>query len=143
MHRLGLASGWISADPRAAIGSCSTFATPPSPAPPAPTYTPGTGTIAPAQIALYGRWPPTSIGDPALAVAGLPSLVPTGTIKTMSAGPTPTLFPIGYGNTKVNVGSGWKDSADTKGWYVEKQGCAAGTYLDAWSGVGANVPPVC
>lgn len=138
-------------NPRAAVGTgcAAVFAArgdspevllPTRPLRPAQTGGAGAGTIAPAQLALYSTWPPVSIGLPQTPYSILPRYAPTGMIITAPPAPTPTIFPIGYGSMKVNVGNGWKDPADTKLMYTPILGCS---YLPAWAGAGAPLPPAC
>lgn len=101
----------------------------------------GAGVIDPPQLALYGKWPPAAIGVPQTPYAQFPSYTPTGKILTLPPGPTPTMFPIGYGSMPpVNIGNGWKDPTDNLPMFTPVAGCQ---YLDPWQGNGADLPPVC
>lgn len=139
---VALQEGYFPTDPRQHVGKCaeivadntggtyntaSAFTAFPSPW---MTGGAGAGTIAPAQLSSYSRWPPTSFADAVGArVTNLPSLVPTGTPVTLAiATPTPT---------GVDPGMGWANPSDTAGWYAPKAGCS---YMNPYSGVGAAVP---
>ena len=131
-YQLGLEQGWMPKDPRQAVGACgnSNPWTPPL----QPWQTGGTG--AGSNIQSSGlQWPPVSItsGGP---VASLPSYTPTGTIVSL---PGPT-FTQSSGSDAINVGNGWNNPSDTRGMYVQIQGC---TYLDPWVGPSATPPAVC
>lgn len=142
-HRLGLAENYMPKDPRSPTGQCVSIAAAQGSAYPlAPTPTlsswqtggAGAGTIVPTQLSSF-PWPPaSSVG------ASLPTYTATGSIITAPPGPTPTVFPIGYGNMRVDVGNGWRNSADSSPMFTPVAGCSA--YVNPWSGVGAR-PTAC
>ena len=128
-------------NPRSVAGACAALF-PDLPARPTVTFTPGSGVIDPAQVALY-PWPPIEIGtNPPLVITSLPSFTPTGSIITLAPGPTPTLLPIGYGSMNLNgiAGNGWNDDSDASPFFVKKDGCS---YLDSWIGSSGIAPPIC
>lgn len=121
-YKLGLAQGWIPADPREHVGVCSSVvAAQGFPAPdPTATFTAfpspwmtggaGAGTIAADQISSYGVWPPTSMREPVGTLAtNLPRYTSTGDRITLSA-TTPTAYPSGAAT--VAVGNGWANTGD-------------------------------
>ena len=132
-YQLGLEQGWMPTDPRDSIGVCGN-SNPWAP-PLQPWQTGGTGAGSNVQSSGL-QWPPASItlgGD----VDILPSYTPTGTILTL---PGPTFTQSGGSSGKVDVGDGWANPSDTRGMYVQIQGCS---YLDPWVGASATPPPVC
>lgn len=140
-RRLGLRNGWIPLDPRSATGICPSLVAaeagvtmPNFPAPPLSAWMTGgagAGTILDtAMEAQFTAWPPTTLGT--LPVSNLPTYTPTGSVVTMGAS-RPTSFPQGFATAAPNVGDGWFNGADERGWYTKIEGC---TYPDAWSGAG-------
>ena len=85
-----------------------------------------------ADVASYGKWPPTSIGEVGNA-ALLPTYTATGPVPTL---PMPTLTVVA-GATATETGDGWFDAGDTASGIVTVAGC---TYPDAWDAESAVVP---
>lgn len=139
---MGLAENHMPKDPRSPTGQCVSIQAAQGsayPLTPTPTLSSwqtggaGAGTITAATASFV--WPPlSSVG------ASLPTYTATGPIITAPPGPTPTSFPIGYGNMRVDVGNGWRNTADSRGMFTPVAGCSA--YVNPWSGVGA-VPTAC
>ncbi|KAI0042651.1 glycoside hydrolase family 5 protein, partial [Auriscalpium vulgare] len=133
-YALGLANGWMPADPRRAVGKCAALGA--NIAPFAGTYAAwqtggaGAGTIAPSARETFGVWPPATLSSlPAgVPVAVLPTYTPTGVVATL---PPPQLTP------QVKQGDGWFDAGDTAGAMTPVAGC---TYGDAWDSAAQPTP---
>jgi len=138
-YQLGLQMNYIPSDPRPAnwLGSCSRLASQYSlPGQSRVAWTPplaasmtggvGAGTIAPSATSGL-NWPPASLTNIASASL-LPYLTATGTPITQA--------PASPSNGATDTG-GWANPSDTASWLVTVSGC---NYLNAYSGVGANVP---
>ncbi|KAF9567579.1 exo-beta-1,3-glucanase [Agrocybe pediades] len=128
-YKLGLENGWMPKDPRDAIGTCG-FTSPWT-----PPLQEGSGNV-PSSALNSLSWPPSSfkVGPD---VSALPSYTPTGPIPTL---PVPT-FSAPSATATIDSGTGWTNSADTQGMYVEIPGCS---YLDPWIDPSTAPPsPLC
>lgn len=137
-YQLGLQSGWIPTDPRAAVGTCAALGVAGSPFDGVyqayQTGGPGAGTIVASSVASYGQYPPTSInGLPSGATQSLlPTYTSTSAVPTL---PPPTFSPSP--SPSVSAGNGWFDSGDTGLAPTQVQGC---TYPNAWDAVSSAMP---
>jgi glucan 1,3-beta-glucosidase len=86
--------------------------------------------VDPSDQALYGQWPPTSIGLVA-NVALLPTYTATGAVPTLST----QSFP--YPTATVDGGDGWFDSSDTAPGITTVAGCS---YPNAWDATAVPMP---
>ncbi|KAG6854911.1 hypothetical protein C0991_009734 [Blastosporella zonata] len=137
-YQLGLQNGWMPTDPRSAIGYCGNSNPWSPPLEAWQTGGAGAGNI-PASVTSAMAWPPPVIsnGGP---IASLPAYTPTGTLITLPV-PTFTASSGSAATATANAGSGWANSADTAGMYVDISSCS---YLDPWIGPTANPPsPLC
>ena len=133
-YSLGLAQGWMPADPRTASGKCQSLDA--NMAPFDGTFESwmtggaGAGTIAPA--ATQGlAWPPAEFTDvPQASMAGLPQYTATGTVSTL---PPPSFS----ASATASVGNGWFDAGDNAPAVTPIAGCA---YPDAWDAEDAQIP---
>lgn len=146
-YQLGLAQGYMPADPRVATGACiSLVATQGSAYPLKPTPTlsswqtggAGAGTIAPTQLSAFA-WPPASIGSANYLAANLPTYTPTATFLAAGPPPTPTKFPIGYGNMQITIGNGVVNGAAATPAFTPIAACK--NYVNPWSGAVAGATP--
>ncbi|MBW0518499.1 hypothetical protein O181_058214 [Austropuccinia psidii MF-1] len=160
-YQLGLQQGWIRPDARKSLGACNLIAKKEGTTAPQQSWSgefadwqvgakansPTTSTIDPAQVALYGQWPPSHLlidpGKNAVYnnVNNLPQYAPTGPILTLTPeAPNPKFLPASA--TVPAPGNGWANPADKAGWYVPIKGC---NYPGAWDGVGLPEPtaPFC
>ena len=122
-------------DPRRAAGTCDQTA--PFNGPLKSWQTGGAGADQiPVSFSQAYAWPPTSISNAGAATL-LPTYTPTGPVPTL---PGPTFSPTASA-AKIDVGTGWQNTADNAGLYVEVPGCS---YLDPWVGPTAAPPsPLC
>ncbi|KAJ7777689.1 glycoside hydrolase family 5 protein [Mycena maculata] len=147
-YQLGLAGGWMPADPRTANGTCAALGV--AGAPFAGTFSAwrtggaGAGTIAAAATAQFGQWPPLTIANvPSGARALLPTYTATGRAATLAyvtpaASVTGSLSAaVGAAAPTVGVGDGWADAGDTAPGVTAVAGC---TYPDAWSALSSPAP---
>ena len=133
-YSLGLAQGWMPADPRTASGKCQSLDA--NMAPFDGTFAPwmtggaGAGNIAPA--ATQGlAWPPAEFTDvPQASMASLPQYTATGTVSTL---PPPSFS----ASATASVGNGWFDASDNAPAVTPIAGCA---YPDAWDAEDAQIP---
>jgi len=139
-YSLAIDLGFAPPDPRGATGKCAALGkgTPAFTGPYQAWQTGGagdTGVVVASEAALYGTWPPTTLGE-GLVVAQLPSYTPTGPVPTL---PVPT-FTKPNSQETFDAGSGWFDSQDTTLMNVPISGC---NYPDQWNAVGIAIPPAC
>lgn len=133
-YQLGLQGGWITSDPRKAVGVCGPPAGPTFSAfQPWMTGGAGAGQIAAAQTQPY-PYPPVTLENPPVAATLLPSYTSTGSVSTL---PPPT-----YTNTKgatISAGDGWFDAQDTLSAPTPIAGC---NYPNPWGSQNvATLPP--
>jgi len=135
-YKLGLDNGWIPKNPRDATGHCAAVGVAPG-APFDGNFQPyqtgdGSGVIAPAILASFGEWPPTSIGlvpDAAL----LPTYTATGPVPTLP----PATYPAPTPAATIDGGDGWFNDADTVPGMSTVAGCP---YPNAWDATDAPIP---
>jgi len=155
-YQLGLQQGWIRSDARGSVGACRVVAAQQGETAPVQPWagkfsdwqtgavSDSPRTIDPAQMALYGQWPPKDIfvqpGQGAVYpdVNNLPQYAPTGTPVTLKPEP-PRDSPI---TASIGPGTGWANDADRAGWYVPIKDCK---YPDPWAAGGLPAPttPFC
>lgn len=138
-YELGLAEGWITPDPRTAVGTCLKQGLPNNPfTPPLKAWQTGgagAGTIAPVQLSSYGTWPPATLSG---ANPPYATYTATATITTL---PAPTFTSVsGKSTTTFDAGNGWFNSADNGPAYTAVSGCA---YAPAWDALSSPSPMVC
>ncbi|KAI9609000.1 hypothetical protein KEM48_003171, partial [Puccinia striiformis f. sp. tritici PST-130] len=157
-YQLGLQQGWIRPDARASVGACLTVAAQQGAAAPVQPWSGkfedwqiGEGsnaprTIDPAQIALYGQWPPKQIfvqqgENPVYPdVNNLPQYTPTGTPVVLKPDASNSRGSSASG--PIGPGTGWANDSDKAGWYVPIKDCQ---YPNPWAAGGLPAPnaPFC
>ncbi|KAH9940545.1 glycoside hydrolase [Epithele typhae] len=135
-YQLGLASGWMPADPRTAEGACGKFGATgdafDGAFQPWQTGGVGAGTIVPGALAAVPTWPPALKDLPeGAADAAVPRYTSTASAVTLPP------MEVATATVTASVGSGWADAADSGPAVTAIAGCA---YPNAWNGVGAQVP---
>ncbi|PLW31189.1 hypothetical protein PCANC_23171 [Puccinia coronata f. sp. avenae] len=157
-YQLGLQQGWIRPDARGSVGACALVAAQQGATAPVQPWSGkfadwqiGGGSdapriIDPAQLALYGQWPPSQIfeqpGQTASYpdVKNLPQYTPTGTpVILKPEPPNPRDSPA---TTSIAPGTGWANESDRAGWYIPIPDCK---YPDPWASGGLPAPagPFC
>ncbi|KAJ7185898.1 glycoside hydrolase [Mycena filopes] len=145
-YQLGLAGGWMPADPRRARGKCAQVGVTGTAFDGAfsawQTGGAGAGTIDAGATEASGVWPPATVSNvPAGALTLMPTYTATGVVPTLSyvtPAPTPTGGGSGPGvQPTVSVGDGWFDKGDTALGMTAVAGC---TYPDAWRALDAPAP---
>jgi len=133
----GLLNGWVSSDPREAIGTCLSYdAVGPNfdgNFTPWQTGGAGAGTIAPTATEKL-PWPPATFANLQIAVDQLPTYTPTGTIATLP----PPSFTLSVAQAESM--DGWYNNQDNSPAYTPVSGCE---YPDPWNAIGTPVPITC
>ncbi|KAF8341007.1 glycoside hydrolase family 5 protein [Amanita rubescens] len=133
----GLLNGWVSSDPREAIGTCLTYdAVGPNfdgNFAPWQTGGAGAGTIAPTATEKL-LWPPATFANLQIAVDQLPTYTPTGTIATLP----PPSFTLSVAQAESM--DGWYNNQDNSPAYTPVSGCE---YPNPWNAIGTPVPITC